>query len=246
MNGLIFDGHSFDELFLYGDPDITILQSNVSYADSNSRNGSIVIGKTWNNSTVSFTIAVTGSADERRNAFSILGMWLNVDEPKKLVLPDTPDRYYMAIPVGNIDLLRHIGAETAVVSFDIVDPIAYGREVTVNVPSAGSVTFNVGGTAPTKPKISATGAIRDSQSLVYGLRLDNSDYAYVATGTDNSTKVNIDCDERYVILNSGTLSQQVGMITLPSNWLEFKPGAHTLVMDNGTGAATVTYRERWL
>ena len=240
MSELIFDGHSFGELFIYGDPKISILSSNAKYAQSDSKDGSIVIGKSWSNSAVTFTIVATGTADERRNAFSTLGMWLDVDEPKKLVLPDTPDRYYMAIPNGSIDLTRYIEAETASVTFDIVDPIAYGREVTVTVPSGGSVTFNVGGTYKTRPRISAT-ATRNSSSLVYGLKLDNANYIHVATGSASARTVSIDCEKRTCIVNSS-----VSMITLDSNWLEFAPGGHTLAMDNGTGDATVTYFERWL
>jgi len=240
MSGLIFDGHSFDELFIYGDPKISILSSDVKYARSDNRNGSIVIGRPWSNSTVSFTIVATGAADERRNAFSTLGMWLNVDEPKKLVLPDTPDRYYMAIPSGSLDLQRYIEAETASVTFDIVDPIAYGREVTVTVPSGGSVTFNVGGTYKTKPRIESS-AVRDSTALVWSLKLDNLDHIHVATGSADATTVKLDCDER-----TCKVGNQVSMITLDSDWLELEPGTHTLVMDYGTGAATVTFNERWL
>lgn len=240
MSGLIFDGHSFDELFYYGNPELTILSSNAKYAQSENRNGSLFIGKTWANSQVTFSIATTGTADERRNAFSTLGMWLDVDEPKKLVLPDTPDRYYMAVPNGSLDITRYYDSETASITFDIVDPIAYGREVTITVPSAGSVTFNVGGTYKTRPRISAT-ATRDSTSLVYGLKLDDVDYIHVATGSADPRTVGIDCEKRTCIVNSS-----VSMITLDSNWLELAPGGHTLAMDNGTGDATVTYFERWL
>ena len=240
MSGLIFDGHSFDELFYYGNPELTILSSNAKYAQSENRNGSLFIGKTWANSQVSVAIAAIGTADERRNAFSTLGMWLDVDEPKKLVLPDTPDRYYMAVPNGSLDITRYCDSETASVTFDIVDPIAYGREVTVTVPSGGSVTFNVGGTYKTRPKITA-GAFRNQTSGLYGLTLGSDGFVHVATGSDSERSVFIDCENRICIVNSAT-----GMITLDSDWLELTPGSHTLTMDNGTGAATVTFHERWL
>ena len=240
MSELIFDGHSFDELFYYGNPELVILSANAKYAQSENKNGAIFIGKTWANSQVSVAIAVIGTADERRNAFSTLGMWLDVDEPKKLVLPDTPDRYYMAVPNGSLDITRYCDSETASVTFDIVDPIAYGREVTVTVPSGGSVTFNVGGTYKTKPRIESS-AVRNSTALVWSLKLDNADHIHVATGSADPTTVKIDCDER-----TCKVANQVSMITLDSDWLEFEPGSHTLAMDYGTGAATVTYSERWL
>lgn len=240
MSGLIFDGHSFDELFYYGNPELTILSSNAKYAQSENRNGSLFIGKTWANSQVTFSIATTGTAAERRDALSTLGQWLDVDEPKKLILPDTPDRFYMAVPNGSIGLTRYCDSETASVTFDIVDPIAYGREVTVTVPSGGSVTFNVGGTYKTKPRIESS-AVRDSTALVWSLKLDNSDHIHVATGSADATTVKLDCEER-----TCKVGNQVSMITLDSDWLELEPGTHTLVMDYGTGAATVTFNERWL
>lgn len=240
MSGLIFDDHDLGELFVYGDPEISILSSSVKRADSNSRNGSIVIGSTWADSTVSFTVAAIGTAEERRNAFSTLGMWFDVDEPKKLCLPDTPGRYYLAVPDGVIELNRHIGAETAKVTFALTDPIAYGREMTLTVPSGGSISFNVGGTYRARPRITAS-AVRDSSSQVWGLKLDNADFVHVVTGSASARSVDIDCDGRTCIVNSST-----SMITLDSDWLELAPGTHTLVMDKGTGAATVKYRERWL
>ena len=233
-----FDGHSIDALFIVGDPKITIFDSQVNYADSENRDGQIVVGRHWGSAKVSFTIAATGTAATRRAALSTLGSYLAVDSPRKLVLPDT-SWYYMAIPDGSLNLERAINGEYTELSFTLVDPIGYGDEVTVTVPSGGSVTFTVGGTAPTKPNISAT-AVRDSSALVWGLKLDNADFVHIATGNAAGRVVKIDCDER-----TATVSGNTSMITLDSDWLELSPGSHTLVMDKGTGAATVKYRERW-
>lgn len=239
MSELIFDGHSFGELFLYGDPSIEILNSTPDLRDVAGKNGSTFVGNRFGNAVVTFTVAVDGGAEERRDAFSKLGAWLAVDEPKPLVLPDTPDRYYMAVPNGSLALNRAMGAEVTQVSFTIVDPVAYGREAVVTVPSGGSVTFNVDGTYKTKPRIQAN-AVRDSSSLIWGLRLDGGDFVHVNTGSAAAVAVDIDCDERTCIVNGN-----VSLITLNSDWLELTPGTHTLAMDNGTGAATVTFRERW-
>lgn len=238
---LTYDGHDFESLFVIGDPEITILDSRAEYADSDNRNGAVLIGRRWGETKVSFTIAAQGSANARRLALSTLGSWLNVDEPKKLVLPDTPTWYYMAIPDGSLDLKRAIKAESTVITFTLTDPIAYdSTEKTVTVPSGGSVTFTVGGTYPAKPNISAT-AVRNSTSLVWGVKLDNADFVHVATGSASGRVTVIDCDARTV-----TVSSNPAILTLDSDWLELSPGTHTLTMDNGTGAATVKYRERWL
>ena len=112
--------------------------------------------------------------------------------------------------------------------------------MTLTVPSGGSISFNVGGTYRARPRITAS-AVRDSSSQVWGLKLDNADFVHVVTGSASARSVDIDCDGRTCIVNSST-----SMITLDSDWLELAPGTHTLVMDKGTGAATVKYRERWL
>lgn len=237
---LSFNGHDLETLFVCGDPKITILNAEPNTETLESRNGEMFIGARWGVSTVSFSIGIHGTALQRRNAFSQLGAWLTVDEPKQLILPDTPDRYYLAVPDGSLDLERGIGGEISQLTFKLVDPIAYSTtETTITVPSGGSITFNVGGTAATAPTIQAT-AVRNSSSLVWGLRLDAGDFVHVATGNASGRFVVIDCNARTL-----TISGNAAITTLDSDWLEFTPGSHTLVMDNGTGAATVKYRERW-
>ncbi len=240
MSSVIFDGHDLSELFDIGNPEITIANAMPDMRETSGRNGSIFVGTKYGNSTVKFAFAINGSPDERRDALSILGMWLNVDEPKKLVLPDTPDRFYMAVPKGAITLNRAIGAEHASLTFELVDPVAYGREVEFTVPSGGSVTFNVAGTFNAKPRITAS-AVRNSSALVWGLLLDDDGFIQVDTGSDSARTLSIDCDRRTCIVND-----EASLITLDSDWLEFAPGTHTLEMEYGTGAATVRYYERWL
>lgn len=241
MSKLIFNGHDFSDLFVCGEPEYSMLVSSTQYADIENRNGSVVLGRTWGDSTVTFSLGIDGTAAERRNKLSTLGYWLAVDEPKKLHVPDMPGRYFMAVPDGGIETTRGVDGEIARLTFKMVDPIAYGNEITVTVPSGGSVTFNVDGTAAAKPTITASAAIRNSSAFVWGLRLDDGDFVHVATGSASARSVAIDCDERTCIVNNS-----VKVPTLDSDWLELTPGVHTLRMDYGTGTATVTYRERWL
>lgn len=237
-----FDGHDFESLFVVGDPEITVLDSRAEYAESSNRNGIALIGRRWGEVHVSFSLAVLGDANSRRVALSTLGSWLDVDEPKKLVLPDTPTWYYMAIPDGALELERAIGAESTQITFTLTDPIAYSStETTVTLSSGGSVTFTVGGTAAAKPSLQASSAKRDTTSLVWGVKLDDGDFVHVATGSNSARNTVVDCDTRTV-----TVSGNPAILTLDSDWLEFSPGSHTLVMDNGTGSCTVKYRERWL
>lgn len=237
---LIFNGHDFATLFICGDPKITILNAKPVTREVNGRDGASFVGLTYGTSSVAFTIAALGDAESRRVALSTLGGWLKVDGPKPLHLPDTPDRYYLAVPSGALDLKRLIDGETTTVTFSLTDPVAYGDSHTAALASGGIATINVSGTAPTYLNVVADSAVRNSSSLVWGVRVDSQDYVHVATGTSSPCKVEIDSGERVCkVANAVTLP------TLDSDWLKLEPGAHTVAMDYGTGAATLSWTERW-
>lgn len=237
---LVYDGHDFSTLFLWGDPEISILDAQPDTRDVSGRNGTAFIGMTYGVSTVTFTIAAIGNAEARRVAFSMLGEWLMVDEPKPLYLPDTPDRYYLAVPNGALDLTRGIGGEIAKVSFILTDPVAYGESQTATLPSGGSVSINVNGTAPTYLDIVADSAVRNGTSLVWGVQVDSVDFVHVATGSSSGRKVEIYSQERICKLSNALI-----LPTLDSDWLKLEPGTHTVAMDYGTGAAALSWVERW-
>lgn len=237
---LIFDGHDFSTLFVWGDPQITILNAKPDTREVSGRNGAAFVGMTYDVSTVAFTIAALGDAETRRVALSTLGQWLMVDEPKPLYLPDTPDRYYLAVPGAGLDLTRGIGGEMAQMTFTLVDPVAYGDTQTASLPSGGSVSINVNGTAPTYLNVVADSAVRNGTALVWGVQVDNLDFVHVATGSNSSRKVEIYSDERIC-----KVQDALTLPTLDSDWLKLEPGAHTVAMDYGTGAATLSWVERW-
>lgn len=240
MSELIFDSHDFSTLFSYGDPEITILDAKSDIREISGRNGAAFVGMTYGVATVEFTITALGDAPTRRAAFSTLGQWLMVDEPKALYLPDTPDRYYLAVPDGSLDLTRAIKGEYAQLTFSLVDPVAYGTSKTASLSSGGSASITVNGTAPTYLNVVANSATRNSSSLVWGVRVDGVDFVHVETGSSSSRKVEIYSQDRIC-----KLANALVLPTLDSNWLVLEPGSHTVTMDNGTGAATLSWVERW-
>ncbi len=161
-------------------------------------------------------------------------------EPKALVLPDEALTYY-AVLKGDSALDRLWTSGAADLVFHCPDPVAYGAVKTATVPSGGSVTVTVGGNYPTSPTITAGAAVRNSSSLVWGVRLDGGDFVHVPTGSSSSRKVEVDCAAA-----SCKVANSIAMITLDSDWLELTPGQHILKMDQGTGAATVKWIERWM
>lgn len=159
-------------------------------------------------------------------------------EPEPLSLAD--GIYYLAVLADDSKLEFKTYSAFAELTFLCPDPVAYGDERTITVPSGGSVDFMIGGTYPAKPTIEAA-AVRDAESLVWGLRLDGGDYIHIATGSASARDVAIDCGARECAVN-----HEPSLPTLDSDWLVLEPGTHTIEMDNGTGAATITIRERWL
>ena len=125
-------------------------------------------------------------------------------------------------------------------TFTLVDPVAYGDTQTAALPSGGSVSINVNGTAPTYLNVVAASAVRNISAQVWGVKVDNADFIHVATGSSSSRKVEIYSEERICkVANALTLP------TLDSDWIKLNPGTHTIAMDYGTGAATLSWVERW-
>jgi len=164
---------------------------------------------------------------------------LRSSAPAPLTL--SPGLYRLAILQGDSDLEFRTYSAFAELKFLCPDPVAYGDEKTVQIPSGGSKTFIVEGTYPAKPTIQASAAVRDATSLAWGVRLDNGDYLRVETGSASSRAVALDCAAR-----TCTVAGAVALPTLSSDWLELAPGQHTIANDLGTGACTVKYRERWV
>lgn len=238
---MIFDGHDLNSLFVVSRPTFETFAPNRSFQDVLGRDGTVYMGGSLIGGNISVKLSVIRKTPaQRREDLSTLFMWLDVDEPKWLVMDDQPGISYKAIPSGDMPIDSFTNADSVVVNFRLLEAAAYGDTVTKTVPSGGSLTFTVDGTYPTKPTITANAA-RDGSSQVWGLKLDNGAFLHVATGSASARDVVLDCENRTL-----TIQGAVALPTLDSDWFELAPGTHTLVMDKGTGAATVTYKERWL
>ena len=238
---MIFDGHDLNSLFVVSRPTFETFAPNRSFQDVLGRDGTVYMGGSLIGGNISVKLSVIRKTPaQRREDLSTLFMWLDVDEPKWLVMDDQPGISYKAIPSGDMPIDSFTNADSVMVNFRLLEAAAYGDTVTKTVPSGGSLTFTVDGTYPTKPTITANAA-RDGSSQVWGLKLDNGAFLHVATGSASARDVVLNCENRTL-----TIQGAVALPTLDSDWFELAPGTHTLVMDKGTGAATVTYKERWL
>ena len=161
----------------------------------------------------------------------------------RLTLPDEPGTYRMATASLSDNVTAPLVHPVEFgIEFTCRSPIAYAlAEKTATLPSGGSVTLNVDGSLPARCKVVAASAVRNSSTNLWGVRLDSADYMRVELSTSSSRRVEIDAENR-----TAKVANATSMITLDSSWLEMSPGQHTLTMDQGTGAATVSWFERWL
>lgn len=164
----------------------------------------------------------------------LAGILITPDE-RKLVLPESPDLYYMAkvTDAGEFDTLWYTGS--CEIKFTAYDPIAYGKTRSATV-SSGSSTLEVGGTYETYPvfDLKATSTTR--------VRVTNEDTGeYVLMVTNPSTNATIKVDMGAQMLRMNTNLQK---IYIGSDYFALKPGENHINIIGASG--TVTWEERWL
>lgn len=235
-----FDGHRLNDLFYVG----RIERGHAGFEPTlvdNMGDGSTVTGVRLGTATVTVLLAAKDVAGRTtRETVSRLLSWLDVDTPRWLTLSGDDGLRRLVVPEGEptpYDVDREDGVTIA---FTQVDPSLYGSSSAATVPSAGSVTFTVGGDYPTRPTITATAAVRNATTGTWELVFDGDTKVAVTLADALQTPVSIDCGTRAV-----TVDGEVAMITLDSDWPELAAGQHTVAMTRGTGAATVAWTERW-
>ena len=238
---VIFNGFDLTSHYLVSDLKASLLPRIINTVEVSGRDGSVLTGVTHTARTITMTLTVRAKdIEDRQMAARMLAAALAVDEPKPLILSIDGGLYYMAIPNAEAEGERYRHATRFEVSFIVPDPVAYGTERSVTVPSGGSVTFEVGGTYPTMPQVSAANAKNGSGGF-WRLRMEDGSYliASIPSGVTTAPVV-ADCAKRVLRVNNS-----VALLDPAADWLVFEPGAHTLTM-TGTGAAVVTWVERWL
>lgn len=151
-NGFDLSKYIFvDSITKYVSPKLKFQQANISI-------GSYVQGYGYE----SFVIRVNASIlaykpHEIAQARRIIAQALMSHTPKKLLLPDDTGLYYKALYIGGSEVGAFTQAPDIILEFLVPDPIAYGghHEERVQTHKDGTTedVMLVGGTYPTKPKI---------------------------------------------------------------------------------------------
>ena len=92
------------------------------------------------------------SQDKRQELTTILG----VKTPRKLVLTDRPNTYYMAIPNGDIEYGKHGAIDVSTITFIASDPMRYATDLKTFVMNYDhTITIENSGNQPTPISFSA-------------------------------------------------------------------------------------------
>jgi predicted phage tail component-like protein len=236
-----FDGWELTSLFAVSDLQAPLLPRTLDSMAVPGHDGSLLAGVRLAPRSIKLRLTVLDKTIEGRQAASrMLASILAVSEPKPLALSIDEGLWYLAMPNAKAEGGRYRNAITYDVEFVANDPVAYGAQKVVTVPSGGSVAFNVGGTYHTMPLVSAPAAANGTGGF-WRLRLDDGSYLIATVpGGVSTASVVADCERRTLKVGGAT-----ALLVPAADWLVLEPGERTLQM-TGTGAATVTYYERWV
>lgn len=115
-------------------------------ANSGNSNGSFLQGSRFVEKTISMPfILLQPTLQERRK----LAAALNVDEPKRLIFGDEPDKYYMAMPSDSIDFEEFAKHDDGTIEWLCLDPFAYAIDQKSIDAVGDTISINNAGTMPT-------------------------------------------------------------------------------------------------
>lgn len=121
-------------------------EKDITTTNVGNSNGSILLSERYLEKTISMPFVVLKLTLKKQRELSAV---LNVDEPKRLIFGDEPDKYYMAMPAQSVDFeeLRTYGRGT--IDWLCLDPFAYGKDEKTFTNVGNTITIKNSGTYPT-------------------------------------------------------------------------------------------------
>ena len=241
---IIIDGHTLNDTFRISDITRSLPERRVTRETIPGRHGDVVTDRSLGVRTVSFRLwAKSGAADHESLVATMADLvtWLLAPDSLTLTLSDEGGRAREVVVDGELNFEEYEEGGSLFVTLTQLDPFcAIGAPKTLSVPSGGSASMAVAYDLP-HIAIVATSAKRANSSLVWGLRFDDSTVLHVRLPDASTHRVEIDCEHRTAKVDGST-----SMVTLDSDWPSLRAGTHSVRMDEGTGAATLTWQERCL
>lgn len=171
---------------------------------------------------------------QRSEVRRTLRAWLLCAGGGELVVPGEPElTWHDALCAGVSDWSSLFAEGSAVVTFECLDPIAYGAEA-----SSDAESFTVGGTWPTWPTLTLVASAGSSLRVT-----DDASGAYVLVegAFTGGEQVVVDCAVQSVTIDGIDASKDVA---LGSDFFALKPGTADLAF-SGCSSHMVSWMERW-
>lgn len=158
---------------------------------------------------------------------------LKSKEPARLVLPDDPETFLMAIYEGGAVPSRLSHTPDVELTFLCPDPIAHGQRRVAVV--SGEAKINAGGNHPSRPNVT----VRPPEGSEWSItNVDTGEFVRVRAAFDGSQTLVVDMDDERCTIN-GTDSA----VDVSSDFFSID-GAATLRVSGGEAA--VEWDERWM
>lgn len=234
--------HVLNDYFSITDLSRPLPPSRLDVLDVPGRHGSVVRGRTMGPRTISLRLwAHMRDHSAMYEDMALLASWLyGSTNELTLTLSDENGRIRKVVPDGDLPYDEYMERGNVLLTLTQPDPVCdIGAARTASLSSGGTQSITIGGTHPAKLSISASAAKRNATAHVWSITFDSGDHVRVPLADGNGHAVVIDCGER-----SASVDGANAMVTLDSDWPELWPGTHTIDMDLGTGAATLTWQER--
>lgn len=233
---LIFDGYNFAHLFKVEDidrPHMAEIDARVEEYDG--IDGAVFFGVTQKPKYIDITVREIEPFRETMGIDAgfeynrrLIDAHLFKKEPCKLILPDAPDLYEMAILYGKTEIDKQVYSRVSVLTFMCTSPASYGK-VRHKRLTTGLVSMKVDGTYETAPvvKVEAAGP--------FTIYFDGKPFEVLG---EVKGVVTIDGPSHLVTDESNFTVPYDNYADIP----EWDPGKHTVYCDR---PFTVKWQERW-
>lgn len=234
---MIYNGYDLSDLLIVGEGlQRSIAPTNEIFSTGRGGHGERYAGARMGSGIITVPIIlipddkdVMTVEEMRRKVAGVLRAGLK--KPCKLILPDAPDVYHMAMLSGDTNLERLSYTASTTLTFKCLDPFGYGAENAVS-STGGTVYCTVGGNVETAPVITV-----ETQSSDAVVTVDGKTMTALGTLTGNEPLV-FDCANRKV-----TKGGNVVKLSIYDDYAEWEPGMHEISCDLPFEAR---WHERWL
>lgn len=234
---MIFNGYDFSEYLRVNptrrmNPPVTVKSKTVQ-----GRDGSVFMRSQLDPLPIPVHVRLNVRSHGHRQIAKLrrkLTSWLVTGQPAKLVLPDEPDLYYMAMLTNSAELSNLWSTGAADLEFTAYDPVAYGTERRASV--GASAVLPVGGTYETWPTFDLTAT---SAAKVKVLDYDTGAFVMTSAAAASGAHVVVDMQEQTIRVNGN-----LAAIDLSSDFFALNPGDNSIRITGATG--TASWIERWV